>query len=293
MLILCGFFLCTPAGAKTIRIVAAENFYGSVAKEIGGSFVQVKSILSQPNQDPHLFNITPSVAKEISQADLIVYNGLGYDLWMQALLNLNTLPGHQVICVGQLLDKKIGANPHIWYDPTTMPAFAEAVRNFLTQADPLHQALYRANYQKFIAKYTEVLVLIQQLKAQYQSINVIATEPVFNYMAQALGFKMQGIGFQISIMNGIDPTPRQLEEFQNALQSQQVKILFYNKQVQNPLIQQLLEIAKIHFIPIIGITETQPTHKTYTEWMSDSLDNVRSALQINARSRVKLHAFNT
>jgi zinc/manganese transport system substrate-binding protein len=272
--LLLGTFLSQESVATPIHIVAAENFYASVAKEIGGEYVQVESILNQPDQDPHLFNVTPSIAKHISQADLIVSNGLGYDTWMQSLLSISVVSTRTEINVGQLVNKKVGDNPHIWYDPMTMPVYAQALLDFLSTHDPLHQRVYRKNYQHFIKKYGRLLDFIQQLKTQVHGKKVIATEPVFGYMAQALGLDMQGMRFQISMMNGVDPSPKQVQEFYNALQSHTVQILFYNKQVDSPLVQQLLELAKMHAIPIIGVTETQPLNKSYIEWVSDEIRQV-------------------
>ncbi len=264
--------------AVSINIVTAENFYGSVAKEIGGAYVRVKSIMSQPDQDPHLFTVSPRIAKNVAQADLIVFNGLGYDPWMQGLLSVSTIPARTEICVAELLNKKEGDNPHIWYDPATMPLYAKALLKDLIKKDPNHQVNYEINYQRFIERYSRLTQLIQHLRTRTQHVKVIATEPVFAYMATALGFDMREMAFQISMMNGVDPSPRQVQGFQQALQTHSVKILFYNKQVDSPLIQKLLTLAKTKSIPIIGVTETQPANKTYIEWMVGQLNQLNKAL---------------
>jgi zinc/manganese transport system substrate-binding protein len=274
----------TPSIAKPIHIIAAENFYGSVAKQIGGNFVQVTSILNQPDQDPHLFNLTPSVAKILEQGDLIVYNGLGYDPWMQNLLSVGSASTRTVICVADLIHRKEGANPHIWYDPDTMPIYATALRDYLIKHDPEHQKEYQAHYQQFIAQQQHLWRLIKQIKVQHKGVSVIATEPVFGYMAQALGFRMQGIPFQLSMMNGVDPSPKQVQEFQRQLQQQRVKLVFYNSQVSSPLVLQLLQQAKLFGIPIIGVMETQPMQSTYYQWMQNQLKQVEQAL--NERHRI-------
>ena len=269
--LLLGIFLCQPSMATLVHIVAAENFYGSVAKEIGGPYVHVESIMNQPDQDPHLFTVSPHIAKTIAQADLIVFNGLGYDPWMQSLLSASVIPTRTEIVVGKLLNKKEGDNPHIWYDPTTMIVYAGVLRDYLSKKDAAHRVRYQINYQRFITRNRCVTDLIQRIKVQTQGMKVIATEPVFNYMAKALGFDMQGMAFQISMMNGIDPSPRQVKEFQKSLQTRVVKFLFYNKQVNSPLIQQLLNVAKTQTIPVIGVTETQPANTNYSEWMLQPL----------------------
>lgn len=276
------FALCftqtTMATVPIVHIIAAENFYGSVAKEIGGPYVQVTSILNQPDQDPHLFNLTPSIAKGLAQADLIIYNGLGYDPWMQNLLSVGSSEKRGIILVAKLLNKKEGENPHIWYDPATMPVYAKTLRDFLIKRDPNHQKAYQAHYQQFMEHHQSLIRLIVHIKAHYNNTPVIATEPVFGYMAKALGLSMQGMAFQISMMNGIDPTPKQVEAFQTQLQGHHVKLVFYNKQVSSSLILHLLQQAKQFSIPVVGVMETQPGNKTYHQWMQDQLTQVEQAL---------------
>lgn len=263
--------------AVPLHIIAAENFYGSVAKEIGGPYVQVTSILSQPDQDPHLFSATPRVAQGLAQADLIIYNGIGYDPWVQNLLSVSAAK-KSIICVAELLKRKAGENPHIWYDPATMPIYVKALRDFLIKQDPTHQQIYQAHYQKFMQDQQQLIRLIAHIKAHYNHTAVIATEPVFGYMADALGFSMQGIDFQISMMNDVDPSPKQVAAFQQQLHDHAVKLLFYNKQVSSPLVLHLLQQAKQFSIPVVGVTETQPLDKTYHQWMQDQLNQVEQAL---------------
>ncbi len=276
LLVVIGF--TTPSIAKPIHIIAAENFYGSVAKQIGGNFVKVTTILNQPDQDPHLFNLTPSVAKTLEQGDLIIYNGLGYDPWIQNLLSAGAATPRTIICVANLIHKKEGANPHIWYDSTTMPVFALALRDYFMRHNPINQKVYQMHYQQFIAQQQNLWRLIHHIKFQHNGVSVIATEPVFGYMAQALGFRMQGVPFQLSMMNGVDPSPKQVQDFQRRLQQHRVKLVFYNSQVSSPLILHLLQQATLLGIPVVGIMETQPVQSTYYQWMSNQLKRVEQAL---------------
>jgi zinc/manganese transport system substrate-binding protein len=263
--------------APIIHIIAAENFYGSVAKEIGGAYVDVTSILNQPDQDPHLFNLTPSIAKRLERADLVIYNGLGYDPWIQNLLNVGPST-RTLLCVANLTHKVAGDNPHIWYDPATMPIVARTVRDFLIKKDPSHQKEYQVRYQDFLQRQQHFKQQIADIKARYNNTDVIATEPVFGYMAKALGFRMHGIAFQTSMMNGVDPGPKQVQAFQRQLQHRRVRILFYNQQVSSPLVLYLLQQAKQFAIPVVGVMETQARHKTYHEWMQDQLKQVEQVL---------------
>jgi len=138
------------AGGKT-AVVAAENFYGDVAQQIGGDQVSVASILSNPDQDPHLFETAPSVVREIAAAQLVIYNGADYDPWMERLLNATPKPGRLVIAAADLMHKKAGDNPHLWYDPATMPAVAKALAAALSAADPTHADHYTTGLSRTAA----------------------------------------------------------------------------------------------------------------------------------------------
>src|SRR5580704_16031554 len=146
-------FAFAPAMAQTndkaIAIVAAENFYGDIAQQLAGSNAQVTSILSNPDEDPHLFEASPSVAKDLATAKIVIYNGVDYDPWMAKLIAANKAAGRKVIIVGDLLHKKTGVNPHLWYDPPTAPAVAKALAAAFAAADPVHKADYEQRAKTF------------------------------------------------------------------------------------------------------------------------------------------------
>ena len=149
----CAIAVLTDAGAADgkIAIVAAENFYGDVAQQIGGDQVSVDSILSNPDQDPHLFETAPSVIREIAASQVVIYNGADYDPWMERLLEVTPKPGRVVIVAADLMHKKAGDNPHLWYDPATMPAVAKALAAALSAADPAHADHYTTGLRAFLA----------------------------------------------------------------------------------------------------------------------------------------------
>jgi len=117
-----------------IAVVAAENFYGDIARQIGGDRVAVVSIMNNPDQDPHLFETTPSIVRQLAAAQIVILNGANYDLWMDKLLAATPRTGRTVIGAAQLTGRKPGDNPHLWYDPVTMPAVATALAEALAKA---------------------------------------------------------------------------------------------------------------------------------------------------------------
>ncbi len=270
-------FWIVPAQA-VINIVAAENMYGSVAQEIGGDNVNVTSILNNPNQDPHLFSASPSTARAVSQADIIVYNGLAYDPWMEKLLSVQKSKSQNVIVIANLTGAKMGDNPHLWYAPNTMTLYAVDLTKQLQQQDPQHKDYYAKQLVNFQKKYQALTNKITQIYQQYHGTSVIATEPLFGNMSQALGFNMLANDFQLNVMNNVEPTPTQLRNFEEALNLHTARILFYNQQVNSPLTQQLQTLAGKQGIPIVGITETQPENESYVQWMINQLNAVENAL---------------
>lgn len=263
--------LSSIMATEVIKIVAAENVYGGIAQQIGDSSVTVVSIMNNPNQDPHEFQADSATAKAVADADIIIYNGIGYDSWMEKLLGTRGKPGRQVIKVSDLVGAKMGDNPHLWYDPKTMPALATRLSNMLSKKTEL--LIFLQSMQPFLDK-------IATLKEKYHGISVSATEPLFGLMASALDWKMLNNGYQLAIMNGTEPSFKQIIDFQKSLTSKKIQLLFYNSQVMNPATAQLQKIAQQNGIPVLGIAETQPaTSKNYQEWMIQQLSEVERALK--------------
>lgn len=269
-----------PAAAQTakLQVVAAENFYGDVIKQIGGANVSVTSILSNPDQDPHLFEASPKTARALQHANLVVYNGADYDPWMGKLLAASKNATRKTIVVADLVGKKPGDNPHLWYDPATMPAAALAISAALGAADPSHKADYDANLAGFLASLKPIDAKVAALRAQYKGVPVTATEPVFGYMSDAIGLEMRNLRFQLATMNDTEASATDIAAFENDLRKRQVKVLIYNSQAEEPMTKRMLKIAKDASVPTVSVTETQPAGKTFQQWMLAQLDALGAAL---------------
>lgn len=269
-----------PAGAAdgNIALVAAENFYGNVAQQIGGDRVSVTSILNSPDQDPHLFEVSPAVVRQIAAAQIVVYNGADYDPWMGQLLRVTPKPGRVVIIAADLVDRKAGDNPHIWYDPATMPAVARALAAALTAVDPAHKDDYAARLQTFLASLAPLNEKLAAIRGKYAGAAVTASEPVFGYMAAALRLKMRNERFQLAIMNDTEPSARDVAAFEQDLKTHNVRVLFYNKQASDKLVRHLVDLARASNIPVVGVTETCPPGMSYQDWMMRELDDTAKAL---------------
>ncbi|MDE1183155.1 metal ABC transporter solute-binding protein [Paraburkholderia sp.] len=261
-----------------IPVVAAENFYGDVVRQLGGERVAVTSILSNPDQDPHLFEASPKTARALQQASLVVYNGADYDPWMAKLLAASKNAQRTIIVAADLTGRKSGDNPHLWYDPATMPTVARAVSAALASADPAHKSLYDANLATFLASMKPLDAKVADLRSRFRGTPVTATEPVFGYMSDALGLTMRNMRFQLATMNDTEVSASDIAAFENDLRSKQVRVLIYNSQATEALTKRMLKLAQQSKVPSVSVTETQPAGKTYQQWMLTQLDALGTAL---------------
>jgi zinc/manganese transport system substrate-binding protein len=282
VLALLGVLASAPAAAQTndnaIKIVAAENFYGDIARQVAGPSAAVTSILSNPDEDPHMFEASPSVARDLASARIVVFNGVDYDPWMAKLVAANKARDRRVIVVGELLHKKAGVNPHLWYDPPTALVVAKAISAALVAEDPSRGSDYEQRLQAFADSLKPIAARIAEIRKAASGASVTATEPVFGYMATALGFKMRNERFQLAVMNNTEPAASDVAAFESDLKNRRVRLFFYNGQASDAAAQRLLKIAKESQIPVVGVTETQPQGTTFQEWMESELDAVQKAL---------------
>jgi zinc/manganese transport system substrate-binding protein len=267
----CSSASATSAGGSgTIVAVGAENEYANVISQIGGKYVQVSAIESNPNTDPHTFEASPSVAQEVSAAQLVVQNGIGYDTYMNKIESASPSSSRKVIDVQNLLGLPDSTpNPHLWYSPGTMPAVAKAVASDLSKLQPSHAAYFEANVKKFDSSLQPWYQAIAQFKAAYAGTPVAVTEPVGDYMLQAAGADiMTPFTLQADIMNGVDPSPQDVALENGFFTSHKVKVFVYNQQVTDSLTASFLSLATKNGIPVVGVYETMPTPGyDYQSWM--------------------------
>jgi zinc/manganese transport system substrate-binding protein len=270
----------SAASSTTITAIGAENEYADVIQQVGGKYVHVTAVESNPNTDPHTYEASAAVAQEISQAKLIVQNGVGYDTWATTIENASANSSRKVINVQQLLGLPVSTpNPHLWYKPTTMPAVANAIAADLGQIDPAHASYFKANAASFIASLSPWTTALSAFKAAHPNTPVATTEPVADYMLEAAGAdNLTPFTFQADIMNGNDPSP-QLLATQNSLFTQhKVKVFLYNQQVTSSITQSIIKLANQNGIPVVGVYETMPTGYTYQTWMEAEVNALNKAV---------------
>ena len=264
--------------AAPLAIVAAENFYGDIARQLAGPAARITAIMSNPDQDPHLYEASPSAARAIAAARIVIMNGADYDPWMLKLLGAAPSAARQVIVVADLAGRKAGDNPHLWYDTANVAACAKAVTSALVAADQGHQATYARRLDGFLGSLTPLDGKVAALRTRFAGTPVTATEPVFGYMASALGLSMRNERFQLATMNDTEPSASDVAAFETDLRNHRVRVLLYNSQATGNAAQRLLRLAHQARVPVVGVTETEPAGKTYQQWMTDQLDTLETAL---------------
>jgi zinc/manganese transport system substrate-binding protein len=241
-----------------------------VIGQIGGKYVRVTAIESNPNTDPHTFEASPSVAQAVTAARLVVQNGLGYDSYMNKIEAAAPNPARKVIVAQHLLGLPDSTpNPHLWYSPATMPAVARAIARDLSGMQPAHAAYFAASLRRFDASLRPWLQAMARLAAAYPGTPVAVTEPVGDYLLQAVGARIRTpFTFQADVMNGVDPSPQDVSLQDGLFSGHRVKVFLYNQQVTDSLTQSFLSQARKDGIPVVGVYETMPTPGyDYQSWM--------------------------
>jgi zinc/manganese transport system substrate-binding protein len=276
-----GVARAQTAAPGVINAIGVENEYADVISQIGGKYVQVTAIETDPNTDPHTFEASPKIAAQIAAADLVVENGIGYDDWADKMLAASPSATRQVINVQHLRGLPDSTpNPHLWYDPATMPAVAKALVADLSTLQPAHAAYFQENAARFDASLKPWFAAMAAFKTDFPNTPVAVTEPVGDYMLQAVGANMlTPFSLQAAIMNGTDPSPQDVTTQNGLFTGHKVKVFVYNQQVTDPLTESFLSLAKQNGVPIVGVYETMPAPGyNYQSWMLAEVAALRKAV---------------
>lgn len=266
--------------SSTIQIVAAENFWGSLVSQLGGSHVQVLTIVSDPNADPHEYESSNADARAIANARFVVINGAGYDDWAIKLIGAGNHPNQKVLNVADLLGKKKGDNPHFWYSPSYVNRTINQIYTNLVSIDPANEAYYKQQYATLNQSLGAYNSRISEIKQHFAGAKVAATENIFEYLANATGLDLVSPPeFMQAAAEGNDPPVQSITQFQQLLQNGNVTMLVYNQQTVTPLTQNIKSLAAQKGIPIVGVTETiQPSDLSFQDWMNAELVSIQNAL---------------
>lgn len=254
---------------KPIRVITSLNFYGEAAKAVAGKYGQVTSLINSAAVDPHEYQPTTAQARQLSRANVVIENGLGYDQWLSKMVKADS--GNQkVISVGnQIAGKKAGANEHVWYQPQTMMNLTSALAKQYGQLDPHHREYYQAQAKKYQAKLTNLNQVIAKAKEGVSGNQKVAvSEPVFDYALQNLGYQIIDSHFEKAIEDGNDPSPTDIAQLRQAIINHQIAFFVNNSQASDTTVKNLVKLAHQNQVPVLNVTESKPDHLTYVEWIT-------------------------
>jgi zinc/manganese transport system substrate-binding protein len=264
-----------------VQVVAAENFWGSIATQVGGDHAQVTSIIANPDTDPHSYEATPRDARLIAQAQYVIINGVGYDAWAPKLIDANPASGRTVLTVGDLFGKKGGDNPHMWYSPAYVDQVVDKIAADLGKIDSANASYFTQQGSQYkttaLKGYHDT---INAIKQKYSGTRVGATESIFSYLAAGTGLNLvTPYNYLKAISEGTDPSAADKAEVQNEVTNKTIKVFVFNSQNATPDIQGLVDKATANGIPVVKITETlEPQNATFQDWQTNQLKDLLHAL---------------
>lgn len=274
----------TPATAgrgALLPVVAAENVWGSIAAQLGGDKVEVRSIIVEPNADPHNYEAKPSDARLLADAKVVIVNGAGYDPWSQKLIDANPVSGRTELDLGKVVGKKAGDNPHLWYNPDYVAQAIAAITSAYKAIDPGDAAYFDQQRQQYVSQglkaYRDLLDSIQQ---RYGGVAVASTESIVVYTVTYLGLDLiTPPGFMKAVNDGVEPTAQDKATFSRQLAQKRVQVLVFNRQNSTPDTDALRQQAQQAGIPVVSITETlDPPTMTFQDWQAAQLRSLQKAL---------------
>jgi zinc/manganese transport system substrate-binding protein len=270
----------TAAGDR-VRVVAAENEYGDIAQQIGGRFVDVTSLLSNPAADPHLFEPATRNGLEVAQARLVIENGLGYDSFVEKLEHAAPSSSRSTLVIADALGVHgRDANPHLWYDVPRLPRIASAIARSLATVDPVHAASYRSRAHRFVASLAPLVRTVARIRADNAGAPVAYTEPVPGYLVAAAGLvNLAPAAFTRALQDGAEPPPQAVAELADLINGRRIRALLYNSQAVSPLTARLRDAAAGAGIPVVAVTETLPKDTTFQHWQLAQARALADALE--------------
>ncbi len=277
----CATSAAAPVGSEgVLQVVAGENFWGSLAAQLGGDRVHVTSIVSDPNADPHEYESSPADARLFATANYVLLNGAGYDAWASRLLGAQPRAGRKVFTVAALLGKKEGDNPHFWYDPAYVFEVVDHITADYKALDPKHSSYFASRYEAVQEELVPYRQRLADIRQHFAGSRVAATESIFEYLAQYLHLDLvTPYAFMKAVADGNDPPTSSEAAFEQQIQARAFGVLVYDVQTVTPLTTSIRQQAEQKNIPVVGVSETiQPASATFEGWMDAQLDLLTHAL---------------
>lgn len=254
-----------------VSIVTTTNVYADIAKNVAGKYGSVQAIIKNSATDPHDFEPTTADAKKLTNANIIVANGLGYDSWMNKLAS--SVSKKPVLVGEDLMGLKKGDNPHIWYDLDMPTKYVNYLVKRLSKLDKKHAAYFKENGDKYLAKIAKVKQIAKSADKKNNK-HVFVSEPVFDYGLEEAGYKIGDKEFEEAIENGTDPSPKTINKMTNEIKDKKIAFFVNNTQASSSTVKTFVKLAKENGVPVLNVRETIPNHMTYLDWMRENYQNL-------------------
>jgi zinc/manganese transport system substrate-binding protein len=280
-MVACGSSSPKSGAGAGVKVVAAENFWGNIASQIGGAHASVTSIITDPSADPHQYESDARNAASVAGARIVIENGVGYDDFVAKLLAGTSNKNRVVLSAEQILGATADdANPHLWYDVPRVPEVASAIERALASADPADAATFTENLKRFTASLAPLEQVIEQIKSTYPKAPVAYTERVPGYLLQAAGLTIATPpGFAQAIEDGNEPSAGDTQAMNDLVTNHRIRVLLYNAQATSAVTAHVQDLARKAGIPVVPVTETMPTNDpTYQTWQLGQLQALLTAL---------------
>jgi zinc/manganese transport system substrate-binding protein len=276
----CGGGSSAVGRSGLIQVVAGQSFWGSIATQLGGSKASVQSVVTDPNADPHEYETSTNDARAFADADFVILNGAGYDVWATRLLSANASSHRTVLVAADVIGKKAGDNPHFWYAPDYVTRMADQITAAYKSIDSADSAYFEEQRAAFTAALKPYTQRIADIKAKFSGVPVASTESIFVYMATALGLNLiSPTAFMNAVSQGTDPPAAAVIDFQNQISGKQAKVLVYNIQTATAVTTNVQHLATQAGMAIVGVSETlQPESATFQDWQLSQLLALQAAL---------------
>jgi zinc/manganese transport system substrate-binding protein len=265
-----------------LQVVAAENFWGSVAAQLGGKKVSVRSIIVNPSTDPHSYEPTAEDARAMAGARMAIVNGIGYDEWASRLLAANPSGERAVLDVGGALGLTTGDNPHQWYSPAHVHAVIDRIVAGYDRMLPADAGYFAERKREFegvaLARYD---ALIAQIRARYAGVPVGYSESIFQPLGEALGLRLlTPYSFAKAIAEGGEVSARDKQTVDRQASAHEIEVWVFNSQNVTPDVQRVSELARAAHIPVATVTETlSPASDSFEQWQVAELEGLQRALR--------------
>ncbi|QLE60746.1 Zinc ABC transporter periplasmic-binding protein ZnuA [Furfurilactobacillus rossiae] len=262
-----------------IRVVSSLDFYAQAASAVLGQYGQVTAVINSPSVDAESFEPTTHTAKQVAKADVIIENGLGYDDWLGKVVAANGQEQRTINVGTDLMHRRVGENPHIWYNPQAMPRLVAQMVTRFSSLQPEHKATFKRNANRYLKTLAPWKKTIKQLKRTGHHQAVAVSEPVFNDTLTAVNLKISDNHFARAVEEGTDPSPADIAKLTRDFKQHRVALWVVNTQNSQPIVNSMTKQARRYHIPVVQVTETLPSNQSYVRWMTNELNQVKTALE--------------